>query len=170
MAEYQFQPSPTRTGDRLHSDVPGYGYKLWLPECRAGGAIATHFARTGLYVKNGNLVHAWYYVALSTKPAGGGANVEIHGLPYTIANRAYGDTDGNGPLNSLWALVNPVQWEGTLTSYLGMITQFGADGGRYFIFKGITAAGTSGYNAAILDTNIDNTAVFRGCFIYPTDQ
>jgi hypothetical protein len=83
MAEYQIQPSPTRTGDRLHSDVPGYSEELWTPSVDdpAGGS-ATYTFQRGILTKIGRIV--FFHGFLAIDQINTGSTTVIFGLNYPV--------------------------------------------------------------------------------------
>ena len=168
MAEFLIQPSPTRTAHLGQSDVPGYAYGNWTPTLKAGSNSATHSLQMGVYTKVGNLVQAWYYVITSAKASGASA-LRIDGLPFPTSSR-----NSMLGLSSNLAMNNVVWWEGTATSFVGMVSRGSANIGvkneRFFSLHGITAAGTAGYDYFLENVDVNDVAGFRGCFIYFTDE
>lgn len=76
--EYEIQPTPTRVGDRLHSDVPGYREGTWIPSL---GGDTTYISQRGLYTRVGRLV--FIQLAFEVNVIGTGSTVNVTGLPFT---------------------------------------------------------------------------------------
>ena len=75
--EYTLQPSPTRTGDKLHSDLPGYAEGLWTPNV---GGNATYLVQEGTYTKIGRMVFITGIIQINA--IGTGSTNVISGLPF----------------------------------------------------------------------------------------
>ena len=105
MAEYQLEPSPTRAGDQLHSDVPGYQRQFVSPDAPTSvtineyikigdfvyengvfsndisvGGDATYASRLARYVRTGENIT--FTISMSINTIGTGSTTDISGLPY----------------------------------------------------------------------------------------
>ena len=84
MAEFQIVQSPTRTGDRVHSDVPGYAKGLWTPSI---GGTAAYTYNVGRYTRIGNRVFITCDIAVSS--LGTGSTTDISGLPFPATENSF---------------------------------------------------------------------------------
>ena len=142
--EYTIQPSPTRAGNQLHSDVPGYAKFTWTPSV---GGNATYVTQEGYGEKIGNIVGLHCFLQINQ--IGTGSVRNISGVPMFDAKRVIG-TFAVGEWNTL---ANPFvfvsgQMAGDVVGLVGQITLFS------------TAAGATSLGL--------NTVLGNGSYIYLT--
>jgi len=80
MMDYELQPSPTRTANKLHSEVPGYARGQWTPSV-GGTSVSTG---EGSYIKLGDMVFVSCLLVITT--IGTGSKTQISGLPFIVSN------------------------------------------------------------------------------------
>jgi len=130
--EYPLQPSPTRTGDKLHSDIPGYGRGQWTPSV---GGTATYTNQVGRYVLLGDVVFISARLQINT--IGSGLAGNILNLPFTAsgADRRY---------------AIPVAYiETAAISFIHIVMSI-ASGSNTLAIRGLTASGASFVDLAVL--------------------
>ena len=108
--EYPLQASPTRTGDTLHSDVPGYAKQLWTPGLTfstPGDLSVVYTTTLGKYVQVGSLIIAFFTIIVGSWTYMTGSGIlRLTGLPFP-AELIPGTNIAWSSGNSYWAGINP---------------------------------------------------------------
>ena len=148
--EFTLQPSPTRKGNKLHSDVPGYEERVWTPTMSFGGGSTgiTYVAQSGNYTKIGRQVIADFQIVLSSKGSSAGS-AQVNGLP--ISSSAIGTS------------VVSIKWESMTTAlinFTGWKLGFGTTINLYG-----TAAATATLSP-LANTDFSNDTRLYGSFTY----
>lgn len=149
--EFTLQPSPTRSANFAHSDVPGYAEGVWTPAISFGTSSAgtTYLTQSGKYTKLGNLVTVAFRVTLTSKGAQAGT-ARIDGLPFTIGNYLARST------TALW-------WANMTTALVNFIAVIEPNGTSMVLYGAAAAAASL---AVITDADFSNTTDLEGGLSY----
>lgn len=162
--QYDIQPSPTRTGNLLRSDVPGYEQNTWRPSISFTGATTgiTYDRQVGGQVKIGRMTFLNFYIRLTSKGAANG-NVHIHGFP----DRFDGNEVVDG-INENTGMQQHIFWANLNTNIIALAFRPSSISNIHTMELLRITAATNSFSANLTDADLTDTTILFGSVFYPS--